>query len=117
MKKETFIKKAVIKELQRNVRCEFGVFRNKELLKGKCEIFEDSYKIRFYQELYSFLKGEDIELYLTVDDIAEIAAKGINVISSLYDYYLKDEFSSINSWEDVRSLIKSYIDRDRYSKL
>lgn len=107
----------LVEKIAENAREEFKVFRTKELQKSKEEIFADNYRIRFYDELFNFLTEEGPESYLSEDDVAIIAANGTMLISFLYDYYLGCEFSSINSWEEIGSLIRSYIDRDRYSKL
>ncbi len=87
-------------------------YKNKEAL----DIVKDSYKINFYKELYQYLTDENT-------DLEEIQFKALynqkgKVLESLYDYYLKNEFTSINSYSEINDLIVSYNSRynDEYMK-
>lgn len=106
----------IIEIITRNAKTEFFEFRNKELSKEKEEIFIDCHKIYFFKTLYNFISNQtyrDIYYRLIVSPLTENALKlmlkeGTNFISLLYDYYLKEERTLINTWHDVFDLINDY---------
>ena len=90
-----------------SVKNEFNDFRKNELEKSKEEIFKDYYVIHFYEELSNFLIES---CYNDLEDIhyeCLLKDKG-HILWSLYQYYLKSEYASINSYEDIKDLIVNY---------
>lgn len=79
---------------------EFEDFRNEILSLSKEKIFDEAYKIRFYTEIYTFLKETHYEV------------KKSTSIAGLYDFYLSDEYRSINTWSEVREMIYDYEHED-----
>ena len=89
-----------------NAEKEFAAFYNAEIQKSKDEIFNDSYEIRFYDEMRTFLTSEGTNM----DEMCyrSIAEDGEAAIGLIYYYYLKDEYSSINTWEDIVDMVNAY---------
>ena len=87
------MKQTLIEQVQESVLLEYIDFKEQELTKSKEEIFRDYYQIHFYEELSNFIScGED---------------KG-HILSSLYDYFLKQEYASINNYEDIELFVIDY---------
>ena len=85
---------------------EFDRFYAETMEKPPKEIFADNYKIRFYEEISEFLKYNEDE----IEDIhyEALSEDGDSVLSLLYDYYLKNEYASINNYSDTADLIRDY---------
>ena len=95
----------LLKIVQENADKEFDGFKEAELQKGKEEIFNDNYQIRFFDEIHEFLISESL---LDSEELETIASEGTSFISLLYDFYLDREYASINSWDDIVDLIADY---------
>ena len=95
-------------EVAKSVTKEFNEFYAQEIKKSKEEIFYDYYQIHFYNELKEFLVSEGVDNYIDENEFKSLKNNGIEIIASLYNYYLKDEYASINHWGDVSDLIKDY---------
>lgn len=95
-------------EVAESVTKEFNEFYGHEMKKSKDEIFYDYYQIHFYNELKDFLVSEEGDYYLDEEEFKCLHNKGIDIIASLYSYYLKEEYASINNWEDISDFIKDY---------
>ena len=104
-----------VNAVQENVRQEFDEFFAEEMQKPKEEIFNDSYKIRFYTELNEFLTANNDD-FLGRGEYRCLYEEGTHVIASLYDHYLYTDYASINTWDDVRDMVRTYNDR-HYSDL
>lgn len=93
-----------------NVKAAYDSFRAEELKKTKEQIFDDYYQIHFYSELKEFF---DVE---ATNDLSEncyrcLAKEDKNVLPLLYDYYLSDEYASIDNWESISDFIYNYCKR------
>ena len=95
----------LLETVAQNAEVEFKIFKNLELEKGKKEIFEDNYEIRFYDAIHEFLTSENL---LQSDELEVISSESVNFIGLLYDYYLKNEHASITTWEDITDMISRY---------
>lgn len=108
--------KCTLKHLHINIAAEFEKFKQNMLTTSKLNIFEESYKINFYTQIFEFLTYEkpilDIEFYVVL-----LKEDENHIIQSLWDYYLKIEDSSVNTWNDIEELIKNYIIRYYYGIL
>lgn len=105
-----------------SIEAEYKAFYAEEIKKSPEELIsKDNYKIRFFNELYAFL-GEDIKDNLYDRDLEALLDDSPHILENLYDYYLSNEYVSINNYGDVKELIEAYNDRyyeeivaDRYS--
>lgn len=95
--------------VQKRVKDEFLKYKEKELLKTSEDIFNNSYQNYFYKEISDFLISEDNGL----DEIHYEAffEDKESVLSFLYDYYLKNEYASMNNYDDINDFIFAYNER------
>ena len=96
-----------LKAVRENVTVEFQEYREAELKKSKEEIFNDNNKIRFYTELADFFECSP-EAYLDEEHFRCLYQDGKSVICCLYDYYLSNEYASINNRSDLTDMIRNY---------
>ncbi len=97
-----------IEDIRESVDIEFTEFKKYQLSRTKEQIFDNFYQIHFYDELHNYLVFCDDEYFLDKKHCKALYEDKGHILSSLYDYYLKDEYSSINSYEDVEDLLVSY---------
>ena len=76
-------------------------------------INKDNYKIRFFNELRNFIEDEsqDENTYVTERDWEALNEDSPHILSLLYDYYLENEYVSINNYEATNDLIQFYNDK------
>lgn len=98
----------LLEKVAENAEIEFNEFKDDELEKSKEEIFEDNYKIRFFDEMHEFLISENL---LQSYELSVIAKHGTAFISHLYDFYLGSEYAAITNWEEVVDMIADFCDR------
>lgn len=105
-----------------SVETEYQTFIAAEMKKQPTELIADSHIINFYQELHNFLALET-ENNVTVRDLQGLYADAPHIVSGLYDYFIKTEYASINSYSDISDLIQAYNDKyhdeiveDRYNE-
>ncbi len=91
-----------------NATQEFNDFYAAEMEKTKEEIFGDYYKIHFYNELKNFLTDNSETHKLDADGFRCLYEDGKSVLACLYDYYLKNEYASTATWEDIGDFINNY---------
>lgn len=97
--------------VEKSVENEYKNFYDFEISRTKEQIINtDNYKIRFYNELSVFL-GEDGREFLSAEQYAALYKDSPNILSDLYDYYLDNEYASINNYSDTAELIKDYNDK------
>lgn len=99
---------STVEKIGQNAEKEFEAFKDMILLKTKEEIFNDNYKIRFFDELHVFLKEKDAVLSLDVSERESIAEEGTKFIEDLYYFYVKNEYASIENWEEIIYMIRNY---------
>lgn len=87
-----------------NLDGEFNQFKEEELQKSPKEIYDDHYKINFYEELYGFFYDTELS-----DSTLKKLSGSESVINDLYWFFLKYDYSSINTYEDTENLIENYI--------
>ena len=98
--------------IQRNAEIAFKRFRDEQLARTKEEIFECAGKIRFYIELHAYLTENDLAQIFEEDEQIQMADSGISFVESLHDEYLKQEYTSIDTWDDIYELIQSFLKRE-----
>ena len=101
--------------LAQNAEKELNVFKAEELKKTKEQIFEDYYKIRFFVELFEYLTSDGAEQLFedeSEDEMKKLLANQDHVIHDLYNFFLDCEFSSIENWNGIEDLIRSFCDRE-----
>ena len=91
---------------------EYEEFRKEVLSKGNDEAFKESYKIHFFTELKDFLTSE--ENNLDDKEYEMLFRENVPILSSLFDYYLKEEYSSIENYSEINNLVVSY--NEKYNK-
>ena len=96
-----------VNSVQKSVNSEFNDFKESELKKTKNEIFNDYYQIYFYEEMSNFLINNDDSLLDTLHWECLNQDKG-NILNFMYQYYLKNEYASINNYEDLTDLVVEY---------
>lgn len=103
LKEQLLSKKEIV---QKRVESEFLKYKEKELSKTPEEIFNHSYQNHFYQEMSEFLISDSNDL----DDVhyEALYEDKESVLDCLYDYYLKNEYASINNYEDINDFVLSY---------
>ena len=89
-----------------NAKREFFYFKNKEIEKSKETIFANSHIISFYDELYEYLICTHERLDTEV--LKFIIGEGKDFIFLLYEFYLKSEYASITTWDDITEMILEY---------
>ena len=71
-----------------NLDAEYKGFKESYLNKTPEEVFEDSFKINFFTEVYEFIKGLKFQI-LAYDDYGKIVRLGyLNFLDCVYDFYL-----------------------------
>ena len=91
---------------------EYEELRKDILSKGNDEAFKESYKIHFFTELKDFLTSE--ENNLDDKEYEMLFRENVPILSSLFDYYLKEEYSSIENYSEINNLVVSY--NEKYNK-
>ncbi len=109
------MEQTLVEQVQESVLLEYLEFKEKELQKSKEEIFGDCYEIHFYEELSNFIScGEDS---LDEEHFICLSKDKGHILSSLYDYFLKQEYASINNYEDIGLLVIGYNKRYHHKTL
>ncbi len=97
--------------VRESVEAEYQVFYAEEVKKTPEELIsKDNYKIRFYNELSVFL-GENLEDNLYDRDLQALLLDSPHILDNLYDYFLSNEYASINNYEDIKYFIEAYNDK------
>ena len=100
------MEQTLTEQVQESVLIEYLDFKEMELQKSKEEIFKDYYEIHFYEEVSNFIScGEDA---LDGRHFKCLSKDKGHILSSLYDYFLKQEYASINNYEDIAELVIDY---------
>lgn len=109
------VRKNYSKAVRDCVNKEFQAFKKEEISKSVENIFDDCYMIHFYKEMQNYLcySVEDVDGLEKIHYQALYTERG-NIISSLYDYYIKYESASINTWGEIHDMIRAY--NQRYHK-
>jgi len=100
------------KEVSDSIDKEFDDFKEEILTKSPIDIFYSNYKIHVTTELYEVLSENSY-----FDDIYYkilYKEKG-HILSSLYEDFLSNEYSSVNTGSDTSDFIKDYC-RTYYKK-
>lgn len=97
--------------LKRNVLAEFTFFKDYWLEQSKEEIFNTAYKIRFYTNIDDFIHYLDKDTFLEPEYIECLLQDNRSVISCLWDYFLKCEYASVETYDDTRDLIENYCEK------
>ena len=101
-----------LNELHKNAKDAFEAFSQEELQRSKQEIFDDSLRIHFYQAMWDFFNSGSVGVLLIEHEISALADLGKSLISCLYDEYLSDENSMVETWPGITSLIRTFLGKD-----
>lgn len=103
LQEELLSKKEIV---QKRVKEEFTKYKESELLKTPEEIFNNSYRILFYKEITDYLTSDDNGL----DDVhyEALYENKESVLIYLYDYFLRNEYASINDYGELNDFITNY---------
>lgn len=74
---------------------EYREFKRNIMDKGIEEVFNQSYKIHFYNNVCDYLEAQE----KVEDDIT---------LARLYDFYIKYEYLTVDSYTGIEELIKEY---------
>jgi len=93
--------------LLETVEREFAEFKESMLRKTKEEIFNDYHIINFYHEIRDFLNGCELD-----DEQYEALIKDSQdgLFEGLWREYLRNEYASVGSYEDIEDFISDYVD-------
>lgn len=91
-------------KLRTAVEQELAQFRKDMLMNDKEYIFDRAYEIRFYNEVTDYLTNETIEGNLD-KVIFLILKKEGNILESLYDEFISDEYASIETYGGIEDFI------------
>lgn len=103
--------KDIVKRIAENAEKEFDAFKKEELLKTKEEIFNDNYKIRFYDEMYEFLGYAESLFDFKIRELRFIESEGTDFIRQIYDYFLGCEYASIASYDEITQMVHDYCEK------
>ncbi len=100
--------KTTVNYVKQRVDNEYLAYRQRETMKPKEEIFDNSHQNYVYTELWNYLclgSGED-----ELEDIQyrALCEDGRYILPNLYEYYTKKEHAGINTWTDIRELVRGY---------
>ena len=99
MKRGEFSKEE--RELIKRIKTEYELFKYKMLSKTNIEIYDRCNIIRFYECIYEyFMYAEALN-----SNHINVCLKYENVISVLYDLYLKYESLECSTWEDIEEIL------------
>jgi hypothetical protein len=95
-------------KLIENTRKSFEAFKTAELAKEKSEIFNNAYEIYFYSEVWGYISegmgtGEDCSLESEV--VTSLLSLGDGILESLYYLYIKWEYASVNSYDEIYNFL------------
>lgn len=100
------MEKSIIEEVQESALLEYLDFKERELQKDKEEIFRDYYEIYFYEEMSNFIC--DCDEAIDEKHFKCLHKDKGHILSSMYDCYLKNEYASINNFDDIYDLVINY---------
>lgn len=93
------------RQILKLVETEYSLFKYKMLSGTRSEIYDSCNVIRFYECLREyFLYCEKIEM----EFIQKIKLVN-NLLEELYAYYLKTEFVSIETWQEIEEMLRIYV--------
>ena len=98
--------------LMKNINDEFALFYDDELKKSKDEIFDDCAKIRFYKSIYEYIGhvfGDLSYMEHYYGMVLALLREPFGLIGLLYDFYLSKEGYSINTYDDIDTMIADYV--------
>ena len=96
-----------MEEVKIGISEEFMNFRKETLSKTKEEIFDDYYKIYFMNEISDFLIVFDKNM-IDEKHWKSLYEDNGSLLNLLYDYYLKNEYATISTTEDIIDFICNY---------
>lgn len=95
------------RELVKRIEHEFLLFKYKTLAKTNIEIYDSCNIIRFYESIYEyFIYAEDLK-----KNHLNICLKYENVISELYELYLKYEYLNCSTWENIEEILNVLVQK------
>lgn len=92
-----------------SVEKEYEKFRADELNQTPEQIFEDCHRIYFNREITDFLTSN-------VNNLSNKHYRCLyedcgSVLPCLWDYYLKSEYATVDTYDEIEEMVKSYNER------
>ena len=100
-----------IAELKHRVFAEYTFFKDYWLRQSKENIFNAAYQIRFYTNVDDFIHYLDKDTFLEPEYVKCLLKDKGSVLACLWDYFLKCEYASVETYDDTRDLIKNYCEK------
>lgn len=87
---------------------EYDNFHAELLSESKTKLYEDAFKVYFYQAILDYLTDESNLEYLD-----EMLLGNPYPISTLWAYYIGTDWTAIDSWESIDQLIEAFCDHEK----
>ena len=97
-----------VDKLKNIIYTEYTFFKEFWLEQPKIEIFDNAYKIRFYTNVDDFIHYLDKDTFLEPEYVECLLEDSGSVLACLWDYFLKCEYASVETYDDTRDLIENY---------
>jgi hypothetical protein len=109
------VTKHQLDSIKRQIEVDYFDFKTMTLAKKKEEIFNDCGKIYFYNEMFDYLTDVELteEQYLLLKGSSGDYS---HIIGKLYQYYLKFENVSVESYEEIKNFLETVCEYKRWQK-
>lgn len=95
------------RKMLKKVQTEYELFRCHMLLSPVREVYNSCRIICFYECLYEYFRYcEEISR-----DFINASAGEEQILSQLWDIYLKNEYLGADTWGEIEGLLNAYVDR------
>lgn len=85
---------------------EFENYKNSVLLLESESIFERSYEITFYREVFDLLSQKGLDNHIDIQTLYEMRERGTHLLNFLWGEFLREDVDTdIGSWESLRHFI------------
>lgn len=85
---------------------EYKTYKSVELKQDPEQIYEDCHRIYFNREITDCLTSEENDL--SDGDYRCLYEDRGHILSLLWDYYLKMEYATVVTWQDIEQMIRGY---------
>lgn len=85
---------------------EYEAYKSLELKQDPEQIFEDCHRYYLIREITDYPVSEDNDL---PDEHYRCLYKDCGyILPNLWDYYLKSEYATVDTWQDIEQMIRGY---------
>ena len=100
-----------ISKIQKNADISFERFKSKQLTYSKETIFQNAGEIRFFIEIKEYIADDSNLEKIQKEHLKKLSELGVNTIDILYDYYIKSEYASIETWGAIDQMLLNFFAR------